>query len=258
MRLPIAARAPLLHVAEERGEGPTVVLIHGVASSSVTFQNVFPLIEDRHRCIAIDLLGFGGSPAPETSEYTLTEHTAAIERTVASLRLKEPFTLVGHSMGSLIGARFAARYPKRVSKLVLVSPPVYLSPQELTDRIERAKLDIHLKAYQYFRENKEFTLRHARVVERFLPIPKAMDINERNWTPFVKSLQNSIESQTTISDLAAVKVPVEVVYGDLDEFHSEGVLRIVARMSGVTVHRVRGTDHLIGKRLARVVASAIG
>jgi pimeloyl-ACP methyl ester carboxylesterase len=242
----------------ERGEGPLVVLIHGVASSSVTFQNVLPLIEDTHRCIAIDLLGFGESPAPEDAEYTLAEHAAAIERTIASLRIREPFTLVGHSMGSLIGARYAARFSKRVSKLVLVSPPVYLDPAELSDRAERTRLDFYLKAYKFFRENKDFTLKRARVVERLLPIPKAMEITEQNWIPFVKSLQNSIESQTTVSDLAAVKAPVEVVYGDLDEFHSEGVLRIVARMSGVTVHKVRGTDHLIGKRLARVVASAIG
>jgi pimeloyl-ACP methyl ester carboxylesterase len=245
-------------VAEERGEGPTVVLIHGVASSSVTFQNVLPLIEGRHHCIAIDLLGFGGSPAPEWAEYTLAEHAMAIGHTIDSLHLTEPFTLVGHSMGSLIGARYAARHPERVSKLVLVSPPIYLAPAELGDDRERAKLDFHMRVYQYVRENKEFTLRHAKLVERFLAIPKAMDITEQNWTPFVKSLQNSIESQTTISDLAEVVAPIEVVYGELDEFHSEGVLKIVERMRGVTVHRVWGSDHLIGKRLARVVATAIG
>lgn len=251
-------RFPVLHVAAERGEGPVVVLIHGIASSSVTFQNVLPLIEGRHRCIAIDLLGFGGSPAPDWAEYTLAEHSLAIERTIRSLHLTEPFTLVGHSMGSLIAARYAAKFSRRVAKLVLVSPPVYVAPRELSDSFERTRLDFYLRAYQYLRANKDFTLRNARMVERLLPIPKAMDITEQNWTPFVKSLQNSIESQTTISDLASVSVPVEVVYGDLDEFSSAGVLRIVARMNGVTVHRVRGSDHLIGKRLARVVATAVG
>jgi pimeloyl-ACP methyl ester carboxylesterase len=254
----LASRSPLLNIAEERGEGPVVVLLHGIASSPVTFQNVFPLIEESHRCIAIDLLGFGGSPAPEDADYSLAEHAAAIARTIRSLRLREPFTVVGHSMGALIGTRYAAHNPRTVSKLVLVSPPIYLAPAEIGDLVERTKLDFYLKAYQYFRENKDFTLRHAQFVERLLPIPKAMDINEQNWTAFVKSLQNSIESQTTISDLAAVRAPVEVVYGDLDEFHSEAVLKIVARMNGVTVHRVRASDHLIGKRLARVVASAIG
>lgn len=234
------------------------MFIHGLASSSVTFQNVVPLVEGRHRCVSIDLLGFGGSPIVENSEYTLADHALAIRRTIAALRLPTPFTLVGHSMGSLIGARFAARNPRLVDKLVLVSPPIYLLPAELSDAIDRGIMDMHLRAYQFLRTNKDFTLRNAAIVEKFLSIPKAMDINERNWTPFVKSLQNSIESQTTISDLAAVRAPVEIVYGSLDQFASEGALKIVSRMTGVTVHRVSATDHLIGKRLARVVAEAIG
>lgn len=251
-------RPPLLHVAEQRGSGPTVVLIHGIASSSVTFQNVLPLIEGAHRCIAIDLLGFGGSPMPDDAEYTVEEHVAALERTIRSLRLKGAFTLVGHSMGSMIAARYAARHPRVVGRVVLVSPPIYLSPGELTNTVDRGVMDFYLRAYQYLRSNKEFTLRSAQIVERFLSIPKAMDINERTWEPFVKSLEHTIESQTTISDLASITAPVEVIYGSLDQFHSDGVLRIVSRMTGVTVHRVAGSDHLIGKRLARVVATAIG
>ena len=251
-------RPPLLHVAEQRGSGPTVVLIHGIASSSVTFQNVLPLIEGAHRCIAIDLLGFGGSPMPDDAEYTVEEHVAALERTIRSLRLKGDFTLVGHSMGSMIAARYAARNPRLVGRVVLVSPPIYLSPGELTNTVDRGVMDFYLRAYQYLRANKEFTLRSAQIVERFLSIPKAMDINERTWEPFVKSLEHTIESQTTISDLASISAPVEVIYGSLDQFHSDGVLRIVSRMTGVTVHRVAGSDHLIGKRLARVVATAIG
>lgn len=247
---------PLLSVVDDRGTGPVVVLIHGIASSSVTFQNVIPLIEERHRCISIDLLGFGASPIVEDCDYTLADHASAIRRTIRHLRLREPFTLVGHSMGSLIGARYAARWA--VAKLVLVSPPIYLSPTELSDDLDRGRMDFYLKAYRFFRENKEFTLQNARIVERFLAIPKAMDITERTWVPFVKSLENSIESQTTISDLAAVRAPVEVVYGALDQFASEGSLKIVERMRGVEVHRVAASDHLIGKRLARVVAEAIG
>ncbi|MGX5682427.1 alpha/beta fold hydrolase [Schumannella luteola] len=251
------SRAPLLSIADDRGDGPVVVLIHGIASSSVTFQNVIPLIESGHRCISIDLLGFGTSPIVEDCDYTLADHAAAIHRTIQSLRLREPFTLVGHSMGALIGARYAARWPRHVAKLVLVSPPIYLSPGELSDDLDRGVMDFYLTAYRYIRENKGFTLQHAAIVEKFLAIPKAMDITERTWTPFVKSLQNSIESQTTVSDLAAVKAPVEIVYGSMDEFSAAGSMKIVSRLRGVTVHRVAASDHLIGKRLARVVAQAI-
>ena len=45
--------------------------------------------------------------------------------------------------------------------------------------------------------------------------------------------------------------------GDLDEFRSEAALRIVERMRGIRVRRVRATNHLIGKRLARAVAQTV-
>ncbi len=160
-------------------------------------------------------------------------------------------------MGALIAARYAARNPKRINKVVLVSPPIYLSPDELSGAKDRRALDFHMKAYEYIRANEKFTIRNAQIVERLMSIPKAMDINERTWEPFVKSLQHAIESQTTLSDIAAIRSPIEMVLGSLDEFQSEGVTKIVSRMTGVTVHRVRGSDHLIGKRLARVVATAI-
>src|SRR3712207_5410976 len=117
--------APPLHVAIDEGAGPVVVLVHGIASSSVTFENLVPLLTDRHRVVAIDLLGFGESVAPPDAEFTIEEHVDAVSRTLYALRLPSPFVLVGHSMGSLIASRYAATNPKRVRRLVLVAPPVY-------------------------------------------------------------------------------------------------------------------------------------
>lgn len=74
----------------------------------------------------------------------------------------------------------------------------------------------------------------------------------------MQSLQQSIESQTAVSDIASVRVPVEVAYGTLDPFIFPAGLRIVEQMRHVTVHKVDAGDHLVRKRLARVVAAAIG
>lgn len=251
-------RAELLHVAIDQGEGPVVILVHGIASSSVTFELLVPMLSDRHRVIAIDLLGFGESPAPTDAQYTLEEHVAALSRTIDSLQLRDRFVLVGHSMGSLVSLRYAAVNRKRLTKLVLVSPPIYVAPDDLGDPVDRAAMGLYLKAYEYLRTNKEFTIRNAGVLARLSPIKNVLDVSERNWVPFVRSLENLIESQTAISDLAHVEVPVEVVYGALDPFLSLGGLRIVEQLRGVTVHRVEANDHLIRKRLARVVATAVG
>src|SRR6478609_1617094 len=90
--------APMLNVAVDVGSGPVVILLHGIASSSASWRGVVPLLSPLYRVIAIDLLGFGGSRAAEGATFTLDEHVRALHKTVRSLRLRAPFTLVGHSL----------------------------------------------------------------------------------------------------------------------------------------------------------------
>jgi len=251
-------RGQTLEIAEDVGTGPVVILVHGIASTSVTFQNLVPLLSDRHRVISVNLLGHGGSPAPADASYTIEEHVAWLERTIRSLRLREPFTIVGHSLGALLVSRYARQNTRRVSSVVLLSPPIYLSPSEIGDPFERAALGAYLKLYEFLRVNKQFTLRNAALIARLLPIKNVLEVNEQNWDAFVKSLQNCIESQTTISDIASITVPIDIVYGTLDQFIVPGGMRIVEQLRHVTTHQVEANDHLVRKRFARVVAGVIG
>jgi pimeloyl-ACP methyl ester carboxylesterase len=249
---------PTLQVAEDAGSGPVVILVHGIASTSVTFQNLVPLLSDQHRVISINLLGHGESPAPPRATYTIEEHVAWLERTIRSLKLKHPFIIVGHSLGALLVSRYARQNPRKVSRVVLLSPPIYLSPAEVGDRFERAALGAYLKVYEFLRINKQFTLRNAAIISRLLPIRNVLEVTEQNWDAFVKSLQNCIESQTTISDIASITAPIDVVYGGLDQFIAPGGMRIVEQLRHVTMHQVDANDHLVRKRLARVAATVIG
>ena len=234
-----------------------MVLLHGIASSSATFQFLIPMLEADHRVIAIDLLGFGRSPAPETATYTIDEHVSAVARTIDSLKLRQQFVLVGHSMGSIIATRYAAQHQRRLRRLVLVSPPVYLAPQAVGDWRDRTTMDLYLRLYDYLRANKEFTMAAAAGLARLSPIKDAIEVSERNWRAFMLSLENSIQSQTTVADLSAVKVPVEVVYGALDPLLASAGLRIVEQLRNVTAHRVEVADHVIRPRMAKVVAAAV-
>ncbi len=245
-----------------------MILVHGIASSSATFRQLIPLLVRHHRVIAIDILGFGQSPAPVDCEYTLEDHVDALEATIRSVHLREPFTLVGHSLGSLIVSRLAAvelargirwfwwRRPGRPSHVVLVGPPVYVSPSEIGDHRVRARVDAYLRSYNFLRSNKDFTMMNAGIISKLLP-RGLFEVTEKNWTPFVKSLENCIESQTMVSDIAALRVPVDVIYGSLDAFIAPGSMTVIERMRHVTMHRVEANDHIIRKRLARVVARTI-
>ena len=251
-------RAPLLHVATDEGAGPVVILVHGIASSSITFQELVPRLTDAHRVIAVDILGFGGSPAPTNAIYSIDEHARALHATIRSLRLRAPFVLVGHSLGALISARYTAENPASVAKLVLVSPPVYLEPKAFGAARDRAAMGIYMRVYEYLRENKRFTIRAAKGLDRLSPIRNVLQVSEQNWSAFVLSLQNAIESQTTVSDVARVRVPVEIVYGTVDPFLMPSGIKILGAMRHVTVHKVEANDHLLRKRLARAVATAVG
>lgn len=249
--------APLLSVTGDTGSGRVVVMIHGIASSSVTFHHLVPLLEPHYRCITIDILGFGDSPSPEGAEYTLDEHAAALHRTVRALGLRDPFVLIGHSLGALIAAHYAAAHRRALERLVLVSSPIYLPPSVLGDPVDRANMGAYFTVYEFLRSNPLFTQRAAAALATIAPIKNVLELSEKNWVPFMLSLRNAIESQTTLADLARVRVPIDLVYGALDPVLAPGGLAIVQQLRHVRVHRVPGVAHIVRPRLAQAVARVV-
>jgi len=250
-------RKPLLHVATDSGRGAPVVLLHGIASSSVTFEYVIPQLTDRRRVVALDLLGFGRSTAPASTQFTIDEHVDAVARTLEHQNVATPFTLVGHSLGALISLRLAARFPKMVGHLVLVAPPVYLPSDTIADPVERVRMDAYLRLYDFMRKNRDFTTSAAQAMERISPIRNLFDVNESNWRAFSLSLEKCIESQTTVADIAQVRCAIDVIYGTLDPFLAPAGLRVIERMRGVATTRVEGVDHVIRPKLAKALVKVI-
>ena len=250
-------KAPKLHVAVDEGVGHPVVLLHGIASSSATFDLLVPLLRDNHRVISIDLLGFGQSPAPATASYTLEEHVVAVERTIRSLKLAGRATLVGHSLGSLIAARYAAENPSALSHLILVSPPVYLPGKTVLDPLERFQMEAYRKLQNYMRTNRVFTEAAARAASLLVPMKGGLEVTQKNWRAISMSLENCIETQTAVTDLAQVRIPVDAIWGTRDPFMAPAGLRIIERMRGVASTKVDGADHVIRSKFAEEIARLV-
>jgi pimeloyl-ACP methyl ester carboxylesterase len=89
----LKTRIPTLEVAIDEGKGPVVVLLHGIASSAVTFEKLVPVLTKRHRVIALNLLGCGKSPAPDI-EYTTNDHVESVRNTLLRLGIIGRFTLL--------------------------------------------------------------------------------------------------------------------------------------------------------------------
>lgn len=250
-------RTPPLHVAHDAGKGPPVLFLHGIASSSVTFDHVIPELTPSHHVVALDLMGFGHSVAPADAQFTLDEHVDAVVTTLQRLTVKKPLTLVGHSLGSLIAVRLASKYPKYVKHLVVVSPPVYLPSDTMADPLDRAQMDVYQRLYHFMRDNPGFTQTAAHALERISPIRGLVDVSEDNWRAFSLSLERCIESQSTVTDLAQVHAPIDLIYGTLDPFLAPSGLRVIERMRGVATTRVEGVDHVIRPKMAAEVVRII-
>jgi pimeloyl-ACP methyl ester carboxylesterase len=112
----------------ERGEGYPVILIHGLAASFHDWDFLLPeLAAAGYHGYALDLLGHGGSPKPDSRSYKTKWVFKHLVEWIDSLELRQPPILIGHSLGGYLSLRYASRYPERVRALVLTSPFYRLS-----------------------------------------------------------------------------------------------------------------------------------
>jgi pimeloyl-ACP methyl ester carboxylesterase len=101
------------------GEGPVLLLAHGIASDSQAWRAALPLLARRARVIAPDLPGHGASgKAP--GDYSLGSLASSLRDLLVTLGYQRA-TLVGHSLGGGVAMQFAYMFPERTERLVLVS-----------------------------------------------------------------------------------------------------------------------------------------
>jgi pimeloyl-ACP methyl ester carboxylesterase len=100
------------------GEGPAIVLIHGLAGSSRTWRGVMPLLARDHTVIAPDLLGHGDS-AKTMGDYSLGAHAGLLRDLVVGALGIERATLVGQSFGGGVAMQLAYQHPELCERLVL-------------------------------------------------------------------------------------------------------------------------------------------
>jgi pimeloyl-ACP methyl ester carboxylesterase len=102
----------------QAGNGPVVVLIHGITSNSRTWSRVMPSLARRFTVIAPDLAGHGGSDKPK-GDYSLGAHASTVRDLLLTLG-HDRATVVGHSLGGGIAMQFSYQFPERCERLVLV------------------------------------------------------------------------------------------------------------------------------------------
>jgi pimeloyl-ACP methyl ester carboxylesterase len=106
----------------QAGTGPLVVLVHGIyaGASSYEFRRLFPLLAQRHRVVAFDLLGCGLSDKPRRAY----DADLFVDQIVDALAVVDggPATVVGSSLGAAFAIRAAVRSAEGIERLAVICP----------------------------------------------------------------------------------------------------------------------------------------
>jgi pimeloyl-ACP methyl ester carboxylesterase len=105
-----------------KGQGPPVVLLHGLASSIYTWKDVLPPLAAHHDVVAVDMPGFGGSDVPLRPDGAVL--VGGVLGLLDRLGIARA-SVAGNSLGGAIAVAMAAREPARVDRLVLIDAAGY-------------------------------------------------------------------------------------------------------------------------------------
>lgn len=227
----------------------TVVLLHGYLSDGRYWKPVIAHLEQTHRVIAIDLLGFGKSPKPRLTDYSLETHSQAVITTLKDIVLPDKITLVGHSMGGLIASRISALLPEMIADVVLFNMPIYTgAPQaretlHATSRLYRTMLysplgRVGLPLIKYTAASP-----FVRLAPKTLR-PVIRSSSRSSHASRKKSLRHTIEQTNAIELLSSIPVRTRMVQGTYDRIiYRENLTRHTASIEKTTAITWVETGH---------------
>jgi pimeloyl-ACP methyl ester carboxylesterase len=120
----------------DSGKGNAVVLLHGYLENKTMWNYFIPKFTQENRVVTIDLLGHGQSVCLGYI-HTMEDQAEMIFAVLQHLKI-EKVILIGHSMGGYIALAFSEKYPKMMSKLVLLNSTSYEDSDERKTNRDRA------------------------------------------------------------------------------------------------------------------------
>src|SRR5687768_10375182 len=109
---------------------PVVLCLHGGAAHGHWFDYVAPGFTPDFHVLALDQRGHGDSQWASPPAYAYSDYAADLDKVAAKLDLRD-FVLIGHSMGGMVALVYAATYPGRMKRLVVVDTSLNLAEERL-------------------------------------------------------------------------------------------------------------------------------
>jgi len=210
-----------------RDEGPAadtipIVLLHGTSSSLLTWDACTKEWSKEHRVIRMDLPGFGlTGPNPE-QDYSIESYVAFVNSFLQERNVTQCY-LMGNSLGGLIAFHFAATYPDKVKRVILIDPagyPIQNAKGSLAFKLGKipvlkniltviTPLFIVRKSLEDVYGNKNLIT--DALVEQY----RDMACREGNRNALLLRLQSDQAGDTTL--VSKLTMPALIIWGTLDQ-----------------------------------------
>jgi pimeloyl-ACP methyl ester carboxylesterase len=233
---------------EPYGEGPIrVVWLHGWARRGEDFAAAAKELSQRGvASVALDLPGFGASPAP--SVVGGARHYANLMLPALREMGEGPFVLVGHSFGGTVACVLAATHPELVRALVLTGAPLLRTPSSRSSPLAyRITRWLHRRGFV-----SDDRVEAARQKHGSSDYRRASGVMR---DVLVASVNESYEDE-----LSNLDVPVTMLWGEEDrEVPVEVARRASARLTTThTLQSLQGVGHLVPSEAPHELANVVG
>lgn len=234
-----------LAYVDSGGEGPAVLLLHGLMGSATTWSQTIPWLAGRFRVVALDQRGHGWSDKPDHA-YTRDHYINDAVEVITRLGLG-PAIIIGHSMGALNAWTLTARRPDLVRALVLEDMGADTASRKTEEGFAKwfAQWPVPFKTADDVRAY--FDARVPTWGEHFL---ESMAEGPDGWRPvfrFEHMLQSCAgwDARSYWAELEAVQAPSLVVKGAESSLPRSELQEMARRMRNGRYAEVPGANHVI-------------
>lgn len=232
-----------LNVTQYDGNGPRLLLLHGIGSNGDSWNPVIDDLAAHFSPMTVDLRGHGRSDKPE-SGYLYAQYIGDIERLLAALSWEKPL-IIGHSLGGIIALWWAARHPTQAGAIVAEDSPLR-SGEDF-----RSSFDgwLRLNAMPYEELVTYYTIENPEW-PREISEARAHGMVNTKRAVFQELRDDSLANhgKDRISEIESIASPVLLIHGDYQTggmVHPADIDALPNRLPNAQTIRIPGGGHVL-------------